>query len=211
MMSCDATHLTPKRNPFMMSKSFSRVFLFFVASQALQLRGAPSQLAISQSGGLVNLSWQDTNNWLQSSTTLGSPSSWVNVPAAPLVAGGNNRLTLSACADRARDNSVARASRLAVLTVLAARCRQISQARCSRCFVTGTSRAEDSGGNSIECLPHSATTPPHEAQSTQLLEGYRTGNRRSRLASDFAFECGCGQPAHFSRPPPNHAPGSGDL
>src|ERR1035441_9470407 len=126
MMSCDATHLTPKRNPFMMSKSFSRVFVMLVASQALQLRGAPPQLAISQSGGLVTLSWQDTNKWLQSSTTLGSPSSWVNVPTAPLVVGGNNRLTLSACADRASDNSVARASRLAVVTVLAARCPPIS-------------------------------------------------------------------------------------
>jgi hypothetical protein len=74
MMSCDATHLTPKRNPFMSCKSFSRLFFVLVASQTLQLRGAPSQLAISQSGGLVTLSWQDTNNWLQSAAALGSPS-----------------------------------------------------------------------------------------------------------------------------------------
>jgi hypothetical protein len=80
----------------MMSKSFSRIFVVLVVSQALQLRGAPPQLAISQSGPQVTISWQDTNNWLQSATALGSPSSWVNVPAAPLVVGGNNSLTLTA-------------------------------------------------------------------------------------------------------------------
>ena len=55
MMSCDAKHLTPKRNPFMLSKSFSRLFFVLVVSQALQLRAAPPQLAISQSGGQVTL------------------------------------------------------------------------------------------------------------------------------------------------------------
>jgi hypothetical protein len=63
-MSCVKRRSTIKRNPFMMSKSFSRVFVMLVASQALKLRGAPPQLAISQSGGLVTLSWQDTNDWL---------------------------------------------------------------------------------------------------------------------------------------------------
>jgi hypothetical protein len=73
-MSCVKRRSTIKRNPFMMSKSFSRLFFVLVVSQALQLRGAPPQLAISQSGGLVTLSWQDTNNWLQSAAALGSPS-----------------------------------------------------------------------------------------------------------------------------------------
>ena len=58
----------------MSCKSFSRLFFVLVASQALKLRGAPPQLDISQSGGLVTLSWQDTNNWLQSAAALGSPS-----------------------------------------------------------------------------------------------------------------------------------------
>ena len=79
----------------MLRKSFSRLFFVLVASQVLQLRAATPQLAISQSIGQVTVSWQDTNNWLQSATTLGSPSSWVNVPAAPAVIGGNNSLTLT--------------------------------------------------------------------------------------------------------------------
>src|ERR1035438_8766291 len=79
----------------MLRKAFSRLFFVLVASQVLQLRAAAPQLAISQSSGQVTVSWQDTNNWLQSATTLGSPSSWVNVPAAPAVIGGNNSLTLT--------------------------------------------------------------------------------------------------------------------
>jgi hypothetical protein len=68
-----------------------QISVLLVLSGICRLYGVPpSQLNISQAGEEVTLSWQDTNDWLQSSSTL-NPAVWVNVcPTAAVAAGGTN-------------------------------------------------------------------------------------------------------------------------
>ena len=75
-----------------------RLLFCFVLIQASRLCGSPPtpQLGISPSAGQVNLFWQDTNNWLQSSATLLNSFFWVNVSTPPTLSGATNTVTLPA-------------------------------------------------------------------------------------------------------------------
>jgi hypothetical protein len=88
--------LPGRSSGFIWLKFWRYVSFFFVVSQVGQLYAASApQLAFSANAGQITLSWQDTNNWLQSSAAL-APATWLNVTSLPMVTGTTNTLAVPA-------------------------------------------------------------------------------------------------------------------